>query len=137
MDAVVVWADNDAEVVMVCNFGVSLPILVHRLYFRGKVHVQVRLDDEYPFIDTLQVSLLEEPTVEFSVRPLHSVDVMDVPWISNLIRQSVNEFVHNALLDPNSLTIPIKALFLDREMTDADSDSPTYFRTRSFAYLVL
>ena len=58
--------------------AVKVPIQVKAFRFVGQVHVEAVFQPEYPYVNTARVCLMQDPVVDFAIRPLGSVDLMDV-----------------------------------------------------------
>ena len=103
MELHVEFIATDARIVLSTRVGaagvsLNLPLLIESFSFVGKVtlflsytgtmrsvkkiilqvRAEVSLKPHPPFLDVAKVSLLEAPDIDFGIRPLKSVDIMDV-----------------------------------------------------------
>lgn len=89
------------------GIGISLPILVKELFFRGRMRVEMNLFSKNLFVKSVEVCLMEPPEVDFTLVPLKTMDIMDVPGLSRWIRGIIDSTLAAALVNPNSLTIDV------------------------------
>lgn len=90
--------------------GINLPILVKEFYFTGRLRVIMKLVPKNNFIKDVEICLMEIPDFDFTLVPLKTVDIMDVPglskWISNIIRKVLS----TSIVNPNSIVINLDQL---------------------------
>ncbi|KAF9763703.1 Tricalbin-2 [Nosema granulosis] len=90
--------------------GINLPILVKEFYFTGRLRAIMRLVPKNNFIKDVEICLMEVPDFNFTLVPLKTVDIMDVPglskWISNIIRKVLS----TSIVNPNSIVVNIDKL---------------------------
>ncbi|KAG0441179.1 hypothetical protein DMUE_1246 [Dictyocoela muelleri] len=90
------------------GIGVDLPIMVKDLSFSAKARIILRLTKKIPFLKELEFCFLDLPKIEFNLRPLKTVDVMDVPGLSRWINSIINSSMKKMLVNPNSIKIDLE-----------------------------
>ncbi|KAI9201963.1 C2 domain-containing protein [Polychytrium aggregatum] len=94
--------------------SISLPILLKELEVRAKVRVYLKFMTAFPHIKTLQWEFNEHPHVDFILRPLKAMDVMDIPGLNSFIKDTVDSQVRNLGVS----TIEIASIFATEEPAD-------------------
>ncbi|KCV69557.1 hypothetical protein H696_03979 [Fonticula alba] len=90
--------------------GITIPVLVHDFYFRATLHVALRLRASYPLMEDITIHCLDEPLVDFSVRPLGgTLDMMALPGVSALVRSHIRDGVRSRLMVPNKVVLPVRS----------------------------
>lgn len=67
--------------------SVPLPVVVTEVEFKGKARIQLKFMTAYPHIKTVDFCFLEKPLIDFVVRPLKGMDLMDVSYRILYIRR--------------------------------------------------
>ncbi|XP_063900274.1 uncharacterized protein LOC135119811 [Zophobas morio] len=112
-------ADFRSELTTVMGF-MPAPLEVSEVYFEGTVRADVLLTEEFPYASVLKISMLEKPKVDFSVKPLISMDIMNLPgfsaWLHNIITDTlVTTFVDDVVeVDLGSILNPKDTYVLER-----------------------
>ncbi|KAJ3158848.1 hypothetical protein HDU86_002536 [Geranomyces michiganensis] len=100
--------------------SIPLPVLVTEMEFRGKARIQLKFMTAYPHIKTVDFCLLEKPVIDFNVRPLKGMDLMDTPGLSNFISDTIDYYTALYVIDPNKITIDLEQLL----GTSTEADKP-------------
>ncbi|KAJ3161537.1 hypothetical protein HDU88_007342 [Geranomyces variabilis] len=100
--------------------SIPLPVLVTEMEFRGKARIQLKFMTAYPHIKTVEFCLLEKPVLDFNVRPLKGMDLMDTPGLSSFISDTINYYTELYVIDPNKITIDLEQLL----GTSTEADKP-------------
>eukprot|EP00127_Corallochytrium_limacisporum_P005714 Clim_evm93s210 gene=Clim_evmTU93s210 len=89
--------------------GFTLPVAITDVVCTGVLRVELELVDEPIHIKTISVCFKEEvpPEIDFSLAPLSSINLMDVPGLAGWIRGSIMATVEDTMIEPERLTIPI------------------------------
>lgn len=94
--------DCAGEAVLVVRLGsrhvhVSVPVTLSDVCVRGRLRVELVFCTPWPFFARLHLAWAELPHVACSVRPVRSVDVMEMPglstWLQELIEGGVRRMV--------------------------------------------
>ncbi|KAJ3389188.1 hypothetical protein HDU84_009095 [Entophlyctis sp. JEL0112] len=98
--------------------AVSLPITVTDIEFRGVLRLELKFVSKYPHVSKVDYSFIETPVVDFVLRPLRALDLMDLP----ALRASLDGGIGYALKDyvsPNKNSIDLDAI-----MNGTGADAP-------------
>jgi hypothetical protein len=87
--------------------GVDVPVMIKELSFRGKLRVQIELMNDLPLLKQVQLTFMEQPKIDFILKPLKAFDLMDLPGLSNWLMGTINDNVEAQLVNPNMITINI------------------------------
>ncbi|XP_028393430.1 uncharacterized protein LOC114517807 [Dendronephthya gigantea] len=87
----------------------STDIAVEDFHIHGKMQFVFSFNRNIPFPHLAAISLcfLEEPEVEFNIRMLKAVQLMEFPLLKNWVANLVNDCLKLSLVDPGRLTIPL------------------------------
>lgn len=99
------------------GIGINLPILVKELFFRGRARIIMNLFSKNVFVKDVEICLMDNPEFDFTLVPLKTVDIMDVPGLSRWIRSIINSTLANTLVNPNSITIDVDTISKDKGKT--------------------
>lgn len=110
-----VW---NSKVVLTARVGkgilaVDVPVMIKEVSFYGRIRVQLELAPSPPFLSKVQLSFLESPKIDFVLKPLKSLDVMDMPGLSSWLINTINGALSDVLVDPNIITIPLTRTYAD------------------------
>lgn len=75
------------------------------------MRIQIRLTSVLPLVKILEISFTEQPKIDFILKPLKSLDLMDMPGLSNWLNSLINGILETQLVNPNVLTINLEAGF--------------------------
>lgn len=95
---------------------IDMPISVKDVHLQAKTRLQLKLVPYYPYIKVLDFCFLNPPLIQYILKPLIPVNVMDVP----LLKDFLDNITQNALsgfVSPNQFTLDIEELMT----TDAHS----------------
>lgn len=92
------------------NFNVDLPISVTKIAFKTKIRVVLTMVKKIFLVKEVEICLLEEPYIDFNLKPLGFVDVMDLPGLSTWIRSMIFTALRMNLINPQSLKINLEEL---------------------------
>jgi hypothetical protein len=78
------------------TLAATLPLAIKNVWFEGKLRIEIDLVPEFPHAKTVLITFLEKPIIDFSVIPLKSVNIFDLPglsqFITNLIINGICEY---------------------------------------------
>lgn len=94
------------------NFGTTLPlyILVKNISFKAKTRVILTMTKKNFFIKEVEICLLEEPYIDFTLKPMKTLDVMELPGLSDWINGTILMVLRQNLVNPQSLKINLEKL---------------------------
>lgn len=89
-------------------FVVHVPIEVEDVQMRAVARISLRpLVDDLPCVGGADVSLLEPPHYDLTLRLLNRVDLMRLPGVKNVVDAVVNKVVGDMLLYPNKFRVDV------------------------------
>jgi Ca2+-dependent lipid-binding protein len=99
-----------SKIVLAARFGkafvgVDIPVLLQNISMEAKARIQMKLMSASPVIKIVQVCLLQPPKIDFILKPLKSLDLMDLPGLNNWLRSLISSTVSSVLVNPNMITI--------------------------------
>lgn len=101
--------------------SMDIPVLIREILFYGRFRAQIQLAANIPFIQKVEFGFLEQPKIDFILKPLKSVDIMDLPGLSRFLFSMINTNVSKMLVDPNKITIDVAELMKDKKKTRMNS----------------
>lgn len=87
--------------------GINLPIMVKEFYFTGRLRATINLIPKNNFIKDVEVCLMEVPDFDFTLVPLKTVDIMDIPGLSSWIKKTIVNVMSKEVINPNSIIIDV------------------------------
>ena len=107
--------ERNSRIVLATRIGrgvvaVEVPVLVKEISFRGTISLQLKTMPSFPYIKTASVSFYEHPKIDFVLKPLKGVDLMDMPGLSNFLDLLVNQVVGMLFVQPNIFTLDLDAI---------------------------
>ena len=79
---------------------IPLPVLVEELEFQAKLRVGIKFQSSSPYIKLIEYSFVETPKIDFVLRPLKALDMMDMPALSRFLQETL-ESVLSGYVEPN------------------------------------
>lgn len=112
--------------------GVKAPVWVELIGFLAVARLRIQLMPNPPFLSMTTVTLLGLPKVSLKCIPLakNFLNVMDVPFLSNLISSSIDA-VTAEYVAPKSITLDLKTMLAGRPKLDTDSMGVVLITIRS------
>lgn len=117
---------RNSKIVLTAKIGkgiasIPLPILLKEVGFKGLMRIQIKFSTVFPHIKTLEFGFLEKPTVDFVLRPLKSMDLMDTPGLSSFLTETIDWQLEQVkslehllippkknIVNPNKIIIPLE-----------------------------
>lgn len=90
--------------------AVEAPVLLKNIAFSATVTIEMKTMPSYPFIKLLSISFPEMPEVEFSLKPLKGMDLMDVPGLSASLNKLISDILAMMFVPPNIYTLDLDAM---------------------------
>ncbi|KAJ3033983.1 hypothetical protein HDV00_005602 [Rhizophlyctis rosea] len=90
--------------------SIPLPVLVTDMELRGLARVHIKFMTTFPNIKSVDVGFLQPPLIDFTIRPLKGMDLMDTPGLNSFLKDTIDWNVKTMLVDPNKLTIDLEQL---------------------------
>lgn len=98
------------------DLGISLPISVKNLAFKGLGRIIITITNNQFFMKEVEFCFLEEPYINFTLKPLKALDVMDLPGLSSWIKGVISSNLKNKLINPNSIKINLEKMVTDKKV---------------------
>ncbi|KAK6089497.1 hypothetical protein P3W45_001496 [Vairimorpha bombi] len=89
------------------SLGINLPIMVKEFYFTGRLRATINLIPKNNFIKDVEVCLMEVPDFDFTLVPLKTVDLMDIPGLSTWIKKTIVSAMSKEIINPSSIVIDV------------------------------
>ncbi|KAI9105980.1 C2 domain-containing protein, partial [Phlyctochytrium arcticum] len=90
--------------------SIPLPVLVTEIEFTGTARIQLKFMTTFPFIKTVEFGFMEMPHIDFIVRPLKGMDLMDTPGLSSFLTDTIAYYTKAFVVDPNFFPIDVEQL---------------------------
>lgn len=88
----------------------KIKIAVEDMMFQGSINVRMKLITTFPHIKAIDISFLEAPEFDFSLKPLMGADITMVPGLDSFIKSMVNENLGPMMYSPNSFQLNIQEM---------------------------
>lgn len=95
--------------------GVDVPVLLKEVSFFARLRVQLNLMPSLPIVKSMQLAFVEQPRIEFVLKPLKAFDLMDLPGLSNWLYGMINESLGSTMVDPSHLDIDLTPSLRDEQ----------------------
>ncbi|KAI0344135.1 tricalbin [Trametopsis cervina] len=100
----------------------TLPVLLEDMSFSGLMRVRIKLMTNFPHVQVVDLSFMEEPVFDYVLKPLggdtFGFDIGNIPGLSTFIRGMVHSILGPMMYDPNFFTLNIEQM-LSGEPLDA------------------
>ncbi|ODV76904.1 tricalbin [Suhomyces tanzawaensis NRRL Y-17324] len=105
---------NQKVVVKASLFGLTIPVAVSDVSVRGLARVRLRMMSSFPHVETVNVSLLEPPHIDFTSRVLgesiFNWEVLGFPGLYPFINEMIKKYVGAILFTPLSFQLNVQQL---------------------------
>lgn len=101
--------------------GADVDVSIEDLSLSGRVQIVFEMDHLVPFphMKAVSVTFLEKPDVDFDVRLMRAVQVMDIPMLKDFINALVMDSLTYALVDPGRIEVPLHGVDPDELLSAA------------------
>jgi len=91
------------------KLGGETDVCIEKFQLRGRVQLVLFFNQNIPFphLAAFSISFLTVPKVNFEIRMLKKIQLMEFPMIRNWIQELVNDSLKISLVDPGHVTIPL------------------------------
>ncbi|KAK9864981.1 hypothetical protein WJX84_009997 [Apatococcus fuscideae] len=112
LESAIQWGSNaNAKAsarVTFAGYTVELPVQVFNIMAKAKARITIKpLVDIIPCMGAVNVTLIDQPEIDFSVRALGSCDLMAIPGIRQVALFFVGKIVRDMIVYPSDMTFPI------------------------------
>lgn len=92
----------------------SLPILVEDMSFSGLMRVRIKMMSTFPHIQTVDVSFLTPPVIDFVLKPIggetFGFDINIIPGLSKFIKEMIDSNIGPMLYAPNAFQVNVEQM---------------------------
>lgn len=88
------------------GIGIDLPFLLKNISFKGRFRIRIVLD-RVLMVKNVEFFFMDVPEIDFTLKPLKSVDLMDLPGLSNALHAIINTALKTCI-NPNSIKIDLQ-----------------------------
>lgn len=101
--------------------GADVDVSIEDVSLSGRVQIVFEMDHLVPFphMKSVAVTFLEKPDVDFDVRLMRAVQVMDIPMLKDFINALVMDSLTYALVDPGRIEVPLHGVDADELLSSA------------------
>ncbi|KAI5963517.1 TCB1 [Candida pseudojiufengensis] len=114
---------NENIVVKATVFGVTLPITIADVSFKGLARIRLRLMTSFPHVETVNVSMIKPPQYDFNTKILGEAswwwEVLAFPGLYPLINEMVKKYVGPILFNPMSFQLNVQQLLAGNALDSA------------------
>ncbi|GAA6062071.1 hypothetical protein JCM10212_003569 [Sporobolomyces blumeae] len=102
------------KIVLNVRFGVGpasvgKDIVVEDLMFTGVMRIKLKLVNNFPHVQTVDLSFMQPPDFDFVLKPV-GFDLSMIPGLSGFITSTVHSILGPMMYDPNSFTLNLEQL---------------------------
>ncbi|KAI8800910.1 hypothetical protein BJ742DRAFT_48849 [Cladochytrium replicatum] len=98
--------------------SIPIPVLLTDLELRGVAQIRMKFMTTFPHIKSVEFGFLEDPTLQFNLRPLKGMDLMDTPGLSNFVTDTIMGILRSMLVYPNPMVFDMEAMMGPGEELD-------------------
>ncbi|ODQ65634.1 tricalbin [Nadsonia fulvescens var. elongata DSM 6958] len=92
----------------------SLPVIVENMAFSGLMRVKLKLIQDFPHVQTVDISFLEPPKIDFVLKPIGGetlgLDINIVPGLTSFINDQINSNLSPMMYAPNAFQIDVQQM---------------------------
>ncbi|KAJ3267283.1 hypothetical protein HK104_005960, partial [Borealophlyctis nickersoniae] len=88
--------------------SIPFPVQIKELEIVGKMRLVMRFVSNYPHIQTVDISFLQKPSIDFKLKPLGGLDVMDLPMLERTIQSTLDTALAASIIHPNKITVDLE-----------------------------
>lgn len=114
---------NERIVLKANVFGVTIPVAVDDVSFKGLARVRMRLMTSFPHVETINVSMLEPPVFDFNCKVLGEsswwTEALAIPGLYPFINEMVKKYVGPLLFSPISFQLNVQQLLAGNALDSA------------------
>ncbi|CAG8457825.1 5831_t:CDS:10 [Ambispora gerdemannii] len=94
--------------------GAGIPILLEDISFSGKLRIKLKLMNNFPHIQTVWLSFLEPPKIDFILKPIggetFGFDIANFPGLSTFIHDQVHGSLKPMMYAPNEYELDMETM---------------------------
>jgi Ca2+-dependent lipid-binding protein len=83
--------------------SIPIPVLLTEVEIKGILRIQIKFSTTFPHMDLIEFGFLEKPTIDFVLRPLKGMDLMDAPGLSTFLHETIDWALESSIVNPNMI----------------------------------
>ncbi|KLT44354.1 tricalbin [Cutaneotrichosporon oleaginosum] len=92
----------------------GMPVLLENICFSGRMRIKMTLINNFPHIQKVEISFLEQPTFDYVLKPIGGdtlgFDINSIPGLAPFIRDQVHSNLGPMMYDPNVFTLDLEQM---------------------------
>lgn len=117
---------SGSKIVLTAKIGggpvpISLPVSVNNIELRGILNVHLDFIMPFPHVKKLGLSFRDTPSIDFDLRPLKTLDVMDLGVLSKLIKDMVKSILSCCIVVPNQIDLDMEEILIGANNIDVEA----------------
>lgn len=106
---------NQEIIIKAKMFGLTIPFCVNDVSFKAKMRVRIRMMPQFPHIQTVNVSMMEQPYVDFMARPIGSDSILsweffNIPGLYLLLTELIKKYAGPIVFSPLSFQLNLEQM---------------------------
>lgn len=106
---------NQEIIVKAKMFGMTIPFCVNDVTFRAKARVRIRMMPQFPHIQTINVSMMEQPYIDFMAKPIGSDSILsweifNFPGLYVMLNELIKKYAGPIVFHPLSFQLNIEQM---------------------------
>ncbi|KAI0318989.1 tricalbin [Amylostereum chailletii] len=92
----------------------TIPVLAEDMTFSGLMRVRMKLMNNFPHVQLVDISFMEKPIIDYVLKPIggdtFGFDIANIPGLSSFIRDLVHSILGPMMYDPHFFTLNLEQL---------------------------
>ncbi|KAI0308025.1 tricalbin [Multifurca ochricompacta] len=92
----------------------NFPVLVEDVAISGLLRIRLKLMNNFPHVQLMDISFLEKPLIDYVLKPIggetFGFDMMNIPGLSSFIRDAIHSVLEPMMYEPNVFTLNLEQL---------------------------
>ncbi|KAI3631409.1 hypothetical protein MIR68_010899 [Amoeboaphelidium protococcarum] len=114
-DLVVTKDERNSKIVLSTRIGkgvmgVEIPVLVKNIGFSAQAQIELQTMQGFPFVKIVKLQLPQHPSVQFVLKPLKGMDLMDLPGLNAFLQTLIRDIVGMLFVHPNAFVLDLDAI---------------------------
>jgi len=103
-------AEDDASLLLtVKTMLMTVPTVVDRVHVRGRVRIEIQgIGGDLPCFESIAITLLDDPTVDFSISPGTDFDLAHMPFLKDAIGAAITQQLRENVVHPNKVVLALR-----------------------------
>lgn len=106
---------NQEIIIKAKLFGLTIPICVNDVTFQAKMRVRIRMMPQFPHVQTINVSMMEQPYIDFMAKPvgadsIFSWEIFNIPGLYLLLTELIKKYAGPIVFSPLSFQLNLEQM---------------------------